>query len=115
MNRKTNHGYDVHLSHFCIDAFVDVDEEEHWMKCPACNQKPKIWTFNNGRMTACGCWNDRYDHFSVYAESVMSIFRRCGGNVSEYCSDSLRKNWNEYCSTHVNSCNHADLRMEGKW
>lgn len=112
---KLNHGYQVCTGHFCIDAFVDVPEDQHWEKCPCCGCTPKIWEFNNGRQTACGCWEDKYNHFSVHAESIMSVHTRCDGNLSEYNSDQLRLHWNEYCATMINTCNHADLRFEGKW
>lgn len=113
--QKQNHGYAVHIDYFCIDAYQDVSEHEHWERCPCCNLKPKIWTFDNGRSTACGCWNSRYDIFSVKAESIMSVHIRCNGNLQEYSVDQLRLNWNEYCATMVNPCNHTDLRFEGKW
>jgi len=77
--------------------------------------KPKIWQYNNGCETVCGCWNDRYDHFSVKAESIMSVHIRCNGNLSEYSSDQLRLSWNEYCARMISPCNHWDLWVEGKW
>lgn len=113
--QKKNHGYTVHTDYFCIDAYKDVPEDKHWEKCPCCGLKPKIWTFDNGRSTACGCWDNRYDIFSVRAESIMSVHIRCNGNLQEYSSDQLRLNWNEYCARMINPCNHADLRSEGKW
>ena len=113
--QKLNHGYPTHTDYFCIDAYEYVPEHEHWEKCPCCGLKPKVWRFDNGRSTACGCWNDRYDIFSVRAESIMSVYTRCSGNLAEYSSDQLRLNWDEYCSTMINPCNHADLRLLGRW
>ena len=113
--QKLNHGYPVHTDYFCIDAYEAVTEDEYWEKCPCCNLKPRVWRFDNGRQTACGCWESMYNHFSVRAESIMSCRVRCDGNLSEYISDQLRLNWNEYCSTMINPCNHSDLRFEGKW
>lgn len=111
---KYNHGYPVHCGYLCIDSYEDVDDEKHWEKCPCCNLKPKVWEFDNGRQTACGCWESRYDIFSVKAESIMSVYRRTGF-TAEYITDQLRLNWNEYCSTMINPCNHSDLRFQGKW
>ena len=108
-----NHGYRVTNYYDCIDAYTDTDED--WSNCPCCGLKPKTWCFNNGRSTACGCGNSRYDHFSVHAESIMSVHIRCNGNTSEYDPNELRKNWNEYCATMVNPCSHSDLRMQDKW
>lgn len=113
-----NHGYKVnsYLSEpVCIDAYKGTPDHDHWSDCPCCGLKPKIWIFDNGRSTVCGCANDRYDHFSVCAESIMSVHRRCAGNLSEYDSDQLRKNWNEYCATMVNPCSHGDLMMQRYW
>ena len=112
--QKLNHGYPVHTDYFCIDAYEAVTEDEYWEKCPCCNLKPRVWRFDNGRQTACGCWESRYDHFSVRAESIMSVWGRTG-SLEEYNSDQLRLNWNEYCATMINPCNHSDLRFEGKW
>jgi len=111
--QKFNHGHRVNTYYKCIDAYTDPEGE--WLNCPCCGLRPKTWCFDNGRSTACGCGNSRYDHFSVYADSIMSVHTRCGGNLSEYDHDELRKHWNEYCTTMVNPCNHADLREDGKW
>ena len=113
--QKYNHGYKVHTDYFCIDAYKTPRNIDDWMNCPCCGLKPKIWTFDNGRSTACGCWDNRYDIFSVKAESIMSVYIRCNGNLQEYSSDQLRLNWNEYCATMISPCNHADLRFEWKW
>jgi len=110
----SNHGYVVHGSHFCIDAYQYVAADQEWLFCPACNLKPKVWCFDNGRSTACGCWNDRYDIFSIKDESIMSVYTRTGG-TSEYDGDGLRKNWNKYCESGIVPCSHEMLRAEGKW
>lgn len=112
--QKYNQGYKVHSYYDCIDAFK-IPEEGYWMSCPCCGLKPKVWEFNNGRQTACGCHNTRYDHFSVYAESIMSVHGRCNGSTIEYDCDELRKNWNDYCITHINPLNHSDLMLLGRW
>ena len=112
---KYNHGYKVNRYINCIDAFEDVPDDEHWSKCPCCNLKPKVWRYNNGRETVCGCSNSMYDIFSVQAESICSWINRNSGNVSGYEYDQLRLNWNEYCATMINPCSHGDLYSEGKW
>lgn len=110
-----NCGHRVNYSYMCTDAYSGVPDEEEWLTCPYCNLKPKVWRFNNGRGTACGCGNSRYDHFSICAESIMSVHTRCNGNTSVYDPDELRKNWNDYCITEVPTVMHEDLRLEGKW
>lgn len=113
---KTNHGYQVNIhQHECTGAYSFPDDIENWLPCPHCHLKPKVWTFNNGRSTACGCGNSIYDHFSVYAESIMSVHIRCNGSTKEYDVNELRKNWNDYCMTYVNPCSHYDLRQYDKW
>ena len=114
-NQKINHGYNVHCDYMCIPAFEDVESPELWSECPCCKLKPRVWAYNNGLRTGCGCGNDVYDHFSVFAESIMSVHKRCHGIVSDYDRDNLKRNWNDYCVTMINPCNHDDLRSEGKW
>lgn len=117
--QKMNHGYRVNHSYYCIDVYVFPEEDNlvekgEWISCPCCNLKPKVWIFDNGRQTACGCGNNDYEHFAVHAESIMSVYKRTK-STAEYDSDQLRKNWNEYCMTMINPCSHADLRFEEKW
>lgn len=107
-------GYTAHSWYYCIDDYVAPDGE--WKNCPCCGLRPKVWTYDNGRSTACGCWESRYDHFSVYAESIMSVHKRTGGtNMTEYCSDDLRKNWNHWCDTGEILFEHAGKREDGRW
>ena len=95
---KVINKYESHSFHGCLDFYKEPEGE--WNKCPKCGLKPKAWQFDNGRFTACGCWNSEYDHFSVRAESVMSVYKRTNGKkMNEYDSDGLRKNWNHYCET----------------
>lgn len=108
---KYNHGFEVHSDYMCIDSYISPEHVDDWMNCPCCNLKPKVWSFDNGRYTACGCWNDKYNHFSICAESIGSVYRRTG-MTEEYSGDKLRLNWNEYCATMISSCNHTDLYWE---
>jgi hypothetical protein len=95
---KHKTGFEPHTFYFCIDAYKGVGEG--WENCPCCGLQPKEWVFDNGRSTACGCWESRYDHFSIHAESIMSVHKRTEGkNMTEYDSDALRKNWNHWCET----------------
>jgi len=88
-------------------SFVDFDfykypnDIDEWLECPFCHCKPKVWIYDNGKSTACGClkseWN-MYNHFTIRAESIMSVFKRTG-KTKDYDSDSLKKNWNHFCET----------------
>lgn len=113
--QKYNCGHRVNYTHMCIDAYKDPPECEEWLSCPCCGLKPKVWLFGNGRSTACGCGNSVYDHFSICAESIMSVHTRCSGNLSEYHTESLRESWNEYCQTGIPTVIHGDLMLQGKW
>lgn len=87
-----------HDHHYCIDAFKEPEDPSKWLACPQCGLKPRIWTFDNGRYTACGCWTNKYKHHSAYAESITSVYSRTGRTV-EYDSDGLTKAWNHWCET----------------
>ena len=112
---KLNHGYRVNRDYSSqLDLYKYVEGE--WSDCPCCGLKPKVWEFDNGRDTMCGCGNGTYDFFSVQAESVMSVYIRTNGKeMNQYRGDELRRNWNEYCATWINPCNHEDLKIKGKW
>lgn len=97
MKHKIN--YPVNKYHYCIDAYVDPVDIEDWLACPNCGLKPKVWIYDNGRSTACGCWNNMFDGFRVYAESIMSVYMRNDKNTSEYDCDGLKKNWNHWAQT----------------
>ena len=103
MESFNENSYPIRVSHVCTDSFVNPeddclwDEDDKWLECPRCELKPKVWTFDNGQQTACGCGIGKYDHFSVRAESIMSVHSRNHGNLSEYDNDALRKEWNKYC------------------
>jgi hypothetical protein len=98
----------------CINSYKTV-EGSGWKRCPNCGLRPKIWIFDNGRSTVCGCWEDKYDHFSIHAESINSHASRNNGNVSEYDIDELRKNWNHWCKTGEILFEHAGKRTDGRW
>ena len=85
-----------------IDAYRDPPASgAEWENCPRCHARPKIWAFNNGRSTACKCGRSQYDHWSIYAESILSFVRRNHGSALGYDHDELRKNWNRYCATGI--------------
>lgn len=104
--------YQPHSYYNCIEDYKDPDGD--WSSCPNCGLKPKVWLFDNGRSTACGCWESRYDHFAIHAESIMSVVKRTGMSV-EHDSDGLRKNWNHWCSTGEVLFEHAGQRIDGRW
>lgn len=98
MSMKRETGYSSHLQHNCIDAYEAPKGD--WHNCPNCGLQPRVWQFDNGRQTACGCWKSKFDQHSVKAESICSVHKRTNGNqMNEYDSDALRNNWNHWCET----------------
>ena len=96
----------------CTSTYTETDKT--WDECPNCGLRPMQWCYDNGRSTGCGCGNNKYDHFSIYAESIMSVYRRTG-STAEYDLDELRKNWNHWCRTGEILFKHASERMDGRW
>ncbi len=92
---------DDDLKYTCIDEFKKVENAQAWEFCPVCGLIPKVWEFDNGRLTACNCGENEYHHFSISAESIMSIIKHShnGQSMAEYDSDALRKNWNHWVKT----------------
>lgn len=80
-----------------IDAYKWPENKDEWKHCPNCGFQPRIWEFDNGRSTHCGCSNSTYDHFSIRAKDIMTVLRENNGSVEKYDRDELRKNWNNYC------------------
>lgn len=101
----------------CIDAYYNVKNPMKWELCPNCGLIPKIWEFNNGSSTACGCGRNRYDHPSIHAESILSYVKRSynGTSAEGYDNDALRKNWNHWCKTGEELFIHAGKRTDGRW
>lgn len=72
----------------CIDAYKKPENPMEWLSCPRCGLRPLVWEFDNGRSTTCGCGTDCYSHWSVQAESVMSVVKR---SDDTHCIDIDRK------------------------
>lgn len=100
--------------YICIDAYKTPENPEDYHLCPNCGLTPKVWIFDNGRSTACGCGESQYNHFSVRAESIMSCLKRNNGNLSNYDRDALRKNWNHWVETGEILFN-PNYEQEGIW
>jgi len=95
--------------YYCIDAYKETDES--WSLCPKCGLRTKVWSYDNGRSTACSCGENDYVHFSIHAESIMS----CLKNKTEYDRDGLKNNWNHWCETGEVLFEHASKRTDGRW
>ena len=102
------------MKYLCIDAYKEVEKPDEWLPCPACGLVPREWIFDNGRQTACGCGKTRYDHFSIFAESIMSVHKRTK-KTAEYDIDELRNNWNHWVKTGEIVFEFAGKRSDGRW
>jgi len=107
--------YAYHSDYNLVKDYIYPDNFTEWLSCPVCGLKPKIWTYDNGRSTGCGCHNIRYDHFSIFAESIMSHVSRNKGSAAEYDSDALQKNWNTWVNTGRIMCDMEKLKKKGRW
>lgn len=85
----------------CIDAYEEPENPMEWLPCPRCGLRSLVWEFDNGRATACGCGTDCYSHWSVQAESIMSVIKRSdnGKSAEAYDIDELKNNWNHWVRT----------------
>lgn len=95
--------YPAHFYYDCEKQYITPKNVKDWKACPKCNLKPKVWTFDNGEFTACGCFENRYKHFSIEAdETIAECVRRTGG-FTEYDDNALMKKWNTYCDSYVSN------------
>lgn len=87
--------------YLCTNAYEKVTNAEFWEVCPNCGLIPKVWEFDNGRKTACGCGKNKYSHFSIRAESILSVMKNSenGQSMADYDEDDLRRNWNHWART----------------
>ena len=99
----------------CISSYKIPKKPELWSNCPNCGLIPLVWEFDNGRATACGCGKNEYDHFSIWAESIMSHVKRNGGSALNYNSNKLMINWNHWVETGIELESREELLKEGKW
>ena len=100
-----------------IDSYKKVDNPQGWKLCPDCQMIPKIWEFNNGRSTGCGCGESRYTHLSIHAESVMSVISNSdtGKSAIDYDIYALQNNWNHWTVTGEEKFLHGSQRNDNRW
>ena len=103
--------------YMCGDWYEDVDSPADWHDCPKCGLKPRIWVYDNGRHTACGCGVSMYDHFSIRAESIASSMQHShnGRSMADHDSDGLRNNWNHWCETGEIIFPQNSYSINGRW
>jgi hypothetical protein len=99
--------------YICTSSYKEPENIADWSQCPNCQLKPKVCAFDNGRSTACGCGNSDYDHFSIHAESIMSVHINNNGNTSSYNFNELCENWNHWVKT--GEILFKKPRNDGRW
>ena len=80
------------------DFYEEVENNDNWLACKECGEKPRVWAFNNGRHARC-CCGEMYSADKARAESVMSYHKRNPDDMSGYGHDDLRKAWNKWIET----------------
>ena len=85
---------------------------DNWDKCPICENKPKVWVFDNGRYAKCDCY-ELYGKFDQNGEKIVSAvsvgdWARKKRDFLKYPFTELRDNWNKRC----NRLNIFNLRNE---
>lgn len=87
------------------DGCFEMEDRKVEMWFNSDYRRPKVVRqvreFDNRRATACGCGTDCYSHWSVQAESIMSVIKRSdnGKSAEAYDIDELKNNWNHWVRT----------------
>ena len=86
-----------------IDAYRPIEEvlpkgaRYGWLECTGCNEKPRLWVFDNGRYASCKCFKKYGRH--VCSESCLSTLKRGASLVEDHYCGELRNNWNHWVVT----------------
>lgn len=77
-----------------ISAFKPLESTEGWLKCPKCNEHPRVWVFDNGNYARCRCAY-MYDSGGAEALSIIEAVLKRRMPYDEYVV-LLRDAWNEH-------------------
>lgn len=83
-----------------IDAYKTLKNTDGWLKCPACNQHPRVWEYDFGRKAACQC-GERYKPSGVSVEGAGDVFIRTGSFL-EFKENELMDAWNQFINNKGN-------------
>lgn len=91
-------GYFRTYSYPNFDFYVEP-EDGPWTPCPVCELPPRVWRFDNGQFTVCGCRSDWSDYACrhISAPSIMTYARQNNGNMTNWDRNSLRYSWDAWC------------------
>src|SRR3954465_1767748 len=68
---------------------------EEWHACPVCEEKPRLWIFDNGAYAKCKC-QDTYDDHAARGKTIWEYHREHNGDMTNWNHNDLRDNWNKY-------------------
>ncbi len=115
MKKKKHSEYKYNYGIYClIDDYKFPDNKDEWLNCPYCELKPKIWVYDNGLTTGCGCGDNMYDHWYIGCESIMSVHKRTNKTKEYGGREELKENWNHWCKTGVDLWEN-DFEETGLW
>lgn len=77
-----------------IPDYKPLKDATGWLKCPNCQEHPRIWVFDNGNYASCRC-RHKYQSGGASALSINQAVRERGMSFDEYRS-LLRIAWNEH-------------------
>lgn len=79
-----------------FDFYEIPENQDEWLPCPECGEKPRVWVFDHSRSAHCVCGVDRYHHKHTVKATPIAYYIETTGGFTGYDSDELRKNWNNY-------------------
>lgn len=71
------------------------EDHDSWNNCPNCNEKPRLWIWDNGKQCKCRCQHV-YDAPQATGESINEYYKK-HQNTEGYSNDDLRDKWNKRC------------------
>lgn len=69
-------------------------KEDEFNACPICDNKPRLWIFDNGEFAKCGC-NKQYDKASASGMTIWEYHKLHNGDMTNWNHNDLRDNWNK--------------------
>lgn len=77
-----------------LEKWNSINPEE-WNECPRCNEKPRVWIFDNGAFAKCKC-QDTYEESAAEGISIWQYHKAHNGDMTDWNHNDLRDNWNKY-------------------
>lgn len=68
---------------------------EEWELCPNCEEKPRLWIYDNGEFAKCKC-QDTYEKAAAEGMSIWQFHNLHNGDMTNWNHNDLRDHWNLY-------------------